>query len=72
MTAYGLLIDYEWCTGCHTCECDLCAERVGKGKVPTCVHHCQAKCIEYGPVDELAAKLAEKPKQSIFRPAETK
>jgi len=20
MTDYGLLIDYEWCTGCHSCE----------------------------------------------------
>ena len=103
---YGLLIDYKWCYGCHTCEiacqqahegyaptkvgeqgkfgikifeigpfdlgddryqyefipvptsyCDLCAERVGKGKEPTCVKHCQAGCMTYGPVDELAAKL---------------
>jgi anaerobic dimethyl sulfoxide reductase subunit B (iron-sulfur subunit) len=20
MATYGLLIDYDWCTGCHTCE----------------------------------------------------
>lgn len=20
MADYGMLIDYEWCTGCHTCE----------------------------------------------------
>jgi Fe-S-cluster-containing dehydrogenase component len=20
MSDYGILIDYEWCTGCHTCE----------------------------------------------------
>ena len=20
MTEYGMLIDYEWCTGCHSCE----------------------------------------------------
>ena len=98
--AYGLLINYEFCTGCGTCEmacsvehdipigrygiqmatigpwqidkknwqldtvpsptdeCDLCAKRVEKGKKPTCVKHCQSLCMEYGPVDELAAKLA--------------
>ena len=106
----GLLIDYQYCTGCHSCEvackeehgfpvgkwgirlmqdgpweidakhmnwnklpfptdlCDLCAERTSKGRVPTCVHHCLAKCIEYGPVDELSAKLAEKPRQCLFVP----
>jgi len=111
----GLLIDYEWCSGCHTCEvacrkehgfgndeygikiteyvwprnaqgkewqqidewqytyfpmpldaCDLCAERVERGKLPTCVHHCQAQCITYGDVEELAAELAKKPKQTLF------
>ena len=38
-------------------SCDLCGERVGKGKVPTCVQHCQAQCLEWGPVDELRAKV---------------
>lgn len=111
----GLLIDYEWCSGCHTCEvacrkehglstgeygikiaefvwprnaqdkewqqidewqytylpvpldaCDLCAERVERGKLPTCVQHCQAACLTYGDVEELAAQLAAKPKQTLF------
>ena len=104
----GLLIDYEFCYGCHTCEaackkehnlpkgqwgielhemgprligedkweftyvpvptelCDLCAERVDEGRLPTCVHHCLAKVIEYGPVEELAKKLAEKPKMVLY------
>ncbi|MEG1494568.1 MAG: oxidoreductase [Gordonibacter sp.] len=108
MAAYGLLIDYEWCTGCHSCEfacqmehgfpvgqtgilvsevgpwkiaedvwqlayvpaptdqCDQCVARQGLGKVPTCVQHCQAKCLEYGPVNELVAKFALKPKQALF------
>ena len=109
--AYGLLINYEYCTGCMTCEmacavehdipvgqygikmeevgpwqidkknwqldyvpiptdmCDLCAERVGKGKKPTCVKHCQAFCMEYGPVEELAQKMATaKTKQVLFVP----
>ena len=87
---YGLLIDYEYCSGCHACEvackkehempkgdfgikilkdgprqssdgvwefdyipvpthlCDLCAARVDAGKLPTCVHHCQAGVMVYG------------------------
>lgn len=104
----GLLIDYEYCYGCHVCEmscktehgfkkgqwgielhtmgprevapdnweytfvpiptalCDLCAERTAEGKLPTCVHHCNAKVIEYGPVEELSARVASKPKMVLF------
>ena len=36
--------------------CDLCADRVAAGKLPTCVHHCQSAVMVYGPVEELAAK----------------
>ena len=95
---YGLMIDYEYCSGCHACEvackkehdmpkgdfgirvlqsgphqtsdgkwefnylpipthlCDLCADRIKMGKLPTCVHHCQAGVMVYGPVEELTAK----------------
>lgn len=108
MTEYGMLIDYEWCTGCHSCEtacqmehhlpvgqfgiklneigpfeyapdrwqlshvpvptdlCDFCAERQAKGKLPTCQHHCQAQCLEVGPIDELAKKIASKKKLVLF------
>ena len=104
----GLLIDYEYCYGCHACEaacktehgfakgewgielhemgprkigedkweftyvpvptdlCDLCAERVGEGRLPTCVHHCNAKVMEWGPIEELAKKVAKKPKVVLF------
>ena len=104
----ALLIDYEFCFGCHTCEaacktehgfapkewgielrqigpreiapdkweysyipiptelCDLCEDRVKEGRLPTCVHHCQAKVMEYGPVEELAARAASKPKMVLF------
>ncbi|WP_165054607.1 MULTISPECIES: 4Fe-4S dicluster domain-containing protein [unclassified Adlercreutzia] len=100
----GLLIDYEWCTGCHSCEmackaehgfgegqcgiklhkngpwqikedkweyafipiptslCDMCADRVAEGRVPTCVHHCQALVMEFGDVEELAKKMDKKQK----------
>ena len=108
---YGLLIDYQWCTGCHSCEmackvehgwqageangvmlfadgprkfpngkfeytylpvmtslCDLCADRTAAGKLPTCVHHCQAGVMVYGTLQELAAKAAAaaKDKMVIF------
>ena len=37
--------------------CDLCESRPAKGKRPSCVHHCQAQCLESGTVEELAAKI---------------
>ena len=43
-----------------TTYCDLCEERVAKGDVPACQLHCLASVIEYGPLDELAAKMAER------------
>ena len=102
-----LAIDYEFCSGCHTCEiacqqerglapdqygikltqigpdqitdrhwqleyvpipterCDRCEARVAAGKLPSCVHHCQAGCIFYGTLEELADKI-DKEKVAIF------
>ena len=107
-TEYGLLIEYDYCTGCHTCEvacqqehdhpvgrcgikitefvmdtpkgvsidylpfptvlCDLCAARVHRGEQPTCVKHCQAACMEFGPLDELMRTMKAKPRTVLFRP----
>lgn len=106
----GLLIDYEFCTGCHSCEvackkehdlpvgrfgiklaqygpdevapdkwdyfyvplptdlCDLCSARVKEGRPPTCVHHCQAKVMQFGPIEELAKQMSEKRKTVLFVP----
>lgn len=103
-----ILVDYDWCTGCHSCEmacstehgmalgqsgvqvnrmgpwqiegerwqfdnglifgdqCDGCAKRVGAGKLPTCVKHCQAQCLTYGTLEELAPKLSDHRKQALF------
>lgn len=110
MGRQGLLIDYEYCTGCHSCEvacqaehgfphdrwgiklaeigpwqikedkwqyayipvpteqCDLCGKRRAQGKLPTCVSHCQASVMKYGPVENLVADLEAKPRQVLFAP----
>ena len=109
MSRQGLLIEYEYCTGCHACEvackqehnfsdgmvgirvdelvtvspdkvhvdfvpittrfCDLCAERISRGeKTTACVKHCQALCMWYGNVTELAKMMEKKPRSSIFAP----
>ena len=110
MAKYGLMIDYEYCTGCHACEvacsmehnlpdgkcgikiaeigpwkigddkweltyvpiptvlCDLCGRRVAAGKKPACVHHCQAKVMSFGTVEELAKQMTEKSRMVLFTP----
>jgi Fe-S-cluster-containing dehydrogenase component len=108
MPRNGLLIQYDWCTGCHACEvackqehnfsggmvgirvdelvttspdkvhvdfvpittrfCDLCVERTKGGEQPSCVKHCQAACIMYGPVTKLAKAMEKQPRSSIFAP----
>ena len=109
----GLLIDYEFCTNCHTCEvackkvhdlpigqygiktleygpvkningkwewtylplptdlCDLCAEHWGTGgdkagQRPLAVQVEESASMYYGTLEELSAKLAEKPNQVLF------
>lgn len=112
MSRNGILIDYQYCTGCYSCEvacqsehdmelaqwgikvmqsgpwpikgsddayvydfiptptalCDLCRERTEKGKDPSCVHHCQASAMKYGPVEELVKEMEKKPYQVLFVP----
>lgn len=106
----ALLINYEFCTGCHTCEvacktehnlengqwgikilqdgprqlpdgkkweynyipyptslCDLCADRVAEGRLPKCVHHCQAGVMEFGTVEEMAELILDRPNSVMFR-----
>jgi len=108
-TRYGLLIDYEYCTGCYTCQvacaqeyqwpagmggmqvietvqqlpsgkaylafipvptklCTLCTHRTRKGLEPACVKHCMARCMKYGPIEELAKEMAKKAKTVLWSP----
>ena len=110
--SFGMLVDYEWCSGCHSCEvacdveathanfpkghcgvkvheeglyqideekwtdifmpiftdlCDTCAARRANGEeLPTCVKHCQANVLKFGPLEELAVDLAAKPNQVLY------
>ena len=112
----GILINYDYCTGCHSCEvackkelglpegefgikltetgpweyegepagpgrwewtwlpvltkaCDLCEGRTSKGKMPMCVQHCQAWCLYYGEVGELAAKMDGRTRWALMVPS---
>lgn len=111
----GILVNYDYCTGCHSCEvackkelnlpkgefgiklaevgpikyteckntdvvgkwewtympiiteaCDLCADRTAEGKMPMCVQHCQAWCMYYGEVEDLAKKMDGKTRWSLI------
>ena len=108
-TRHGLLLDYEYCTGCYTCQiacaqeynwpagmggirviemvqnmpsnkaylaylpfptelCTLCAHRTREGLEPACVKHCMARCMKYGPVEELAKEMTKKARTVLWRP----
>ena len=108
MAKNGILIDYEYCTGCYSCVvackqehnypvgkggivvneiiteddgkvrtdylpfptefCDLCAARTVKGEKPTCVKHCLASCMMYGPLDELVREMEHMKRSALFAP----
>lgn len=106
----GILVNTEFCTGCHSCEvackkelglpkgefgikltevgpwqwqgasdrtkdlkgkwewlwtpiltnaCDMCADRVEQHKLPMCIQHCQAWCMYYGEVEDLAKRITD-------------
>ena len=49
---YGLLVDYKWCTGCHSCE--VACQQVHEGYAPTSVggsYKLGIKLHEIGPYD---------------------
>jgi Fe-S-cluster-containing dehydrogenase component len=108
MPDYGLLVDYEYCTGCNACEvackqeyrrpagktggikvleliqeapggkleiiyfpmltrqCIFCGPRIERGLLPSCVQHCMAQCLTFGPVEELANKTPRRRKAVLW------
>jgi len=98
MSKNALLINFQYCSGCHSCEiacrnhlgigpdkwgikltqvepfeaheddwewdyipvptklCNQCQDLVKAGEKPACVRHCQAFCMEYGTVEEMAVR----------------
>lgn len=111
----GILINYEYCTGCHSCEvacrnelgltkgefgikltevgpykyetaidadtpyewvynptitkaCDLCEERTAMGKMPSCVQACQAWCMYFGEVEDLAKRMDGRTRWALYTP----
>lgn len=53
-----------------TKACNLCEDRVAKGKMPMCVQHCQAWCLEYGEVEDLAKKIDGKTRYALLTPVQ--
>lgn len=48
--------------------CVLCKPRTKKGLDPACVQHCMARAMTYGPIEELAEKMKEKPRMVLWVP----
>jgi len=59
----GLMIDY---VPYMTDLCNFCAKRVADGGKPSCVKHCQARCISYGTLEEMTKEAETAKKGMIF------
>jgi len=59
----GLTIDY---VPYLTDLCNGCAARISAGRRPNCVKACLAQCMQYGPVEEIAAEAKEALKPMLF------
>ncbi len=46
--------------------CNFCMARVKKGENPACVHHCMTKCMDFGPMEEMARLAAKKKKTVVW------
>ena len=49
-----------------TRACDMCEDRVAKGKIPMCVQHCQAWCMYYGEAEDLVKKMDGKTRWTLL------
>ncbi len=48
--------------------CNLCLHRTRHGIQPSCVKHCQARCMSHGPVAELVKQMETQPKTVLYAP----
>ena len=46
--------------------CNFCMARVKNGDNPACVHHCMTKCMDFGPMEEMARLAAKKKKTVVW------
>lgn len=46
--------------------CNFCMSRVTQGMKPACVHHCMTKCMDFGPLEEMADLAAKKRKSVVW------
>ena len=108
MAREAMVLNYKWCTGCHSCEiacqrknelppgqygiklnqvgpweygddqwvyayfpvltsqCNLCYDRKREDKLPACVHHCQANCLQIMNVEDAVRITTENPKMMMM------
>ena len=59
----GLTIDY---VPYISDMCNFCHNRVAAGKKPSCVKHCLAQCLSFGPVDEVVEQAKNSKKPMLF------
>ena len=59
----GLTIDY---VPYMTDLCNFCSGRVSDGGKPSCVKHCQARCMSFGSVEEIMEEVKESKKGMVF------
>ena len=59
----GLTIDY---VPFMTDSCNFCMERVADGGKPSCVKHCQARCMSFGTIEEITEEAKSSIKGMIF------
>ena len=58
---------WEWCfIPALTKACNMCEDRVAKGKMPMCVQHCQAWAMYYGEAEELVKKMDGKTRYALL------
>jgi Fe-S-cluster-containing dehydrogenase component len=59
----GITIDYvPYITGL----CNFCMARFEDGRKPSCVKHCQARCMSFGPLEEIMEEAKDAKMAMIF------